>query len=292
MFIMSHARPGRPAFDLGAPAASPLVPTNFQETKGRTRPAASEPRLLVPMAFAGKASTPFTPPASAKGTRTRFETRDESRKRAMRRILCIASWFVATPPRGRLSHRAFALLLVPLAGLMALLAGPAQAAPAPAAPSAAWQAVATPDVTTGSVFAMRFIANGRYVSTEIAWTGGAYARLRARATTVGPWEKYTLYASGSAWAIRSKANGRFVSAELGWTGNNYGLLRARATSIGPWERYSLLYNSTSRRYALRSMANGRYVAAELGFPQPFTGELRARSTAIGSWEQFTLHVVG
>ncbi len=82
-------------------------------------------------------------------------------------------------------------------------------------------------------------ANGRYVSAELGYTGGDYGMLRARATSLGPWEKFDIVRygpNGNMYYIRSKANGRYVSVELGYTGIKYAMLRARATSIGSWEK--------------------------------------------------------
>jgi hypothetical protein len=84
------------------------------------------------------------------------------------------------------------------------------------------------------------------VSAEFGYTGGSYAMLRARAGTVGPWEKFTLtchvFPIGgggqvSFLVIQSQVNGNYVSAELGYTGADYAMLRARATSITNTEYY-------------------------------------------------------
>jgi len=57
-------------------------------------------------------------------------------------------------------------------------------------PSTAWQKFnifcAKPD--GNMVFQSQ--ANNDYVSTEIGYSGGLYAMLRARATAIGPWEQY------------------------------------------------------------------------------------------------------
>jgi hypothetical protein len=85
--------------------------------------------------------------------------------------------------------------------------------------------------------------NGRYVTAELGRTGVDYGMLRARATAVGPWEKFTITRWGpnpSMYTIRSQANGRYVSAELGYGGVRHGMLRARATSIGNWEKFFIL----------------------------------------------------
>jgi hypothetical protein len=83
-------------------------------------------------------------------------------------------------------------------------------------------------------------ASGLYVSAELSWTGDNYGILRARASSVGPWEQFR-FASDPTWSgshFNSLANGRYVSTEIGWTGNSYAILRARAVSVGPWEIYS------------------------------------------------------
>src|SRR6266498_3316638 len=84
--------------------------------------------------------------------------------------------------------------------------------------------------------------NSRYTSAELG-SGGDHGMLRARATSVGNWEKFTIARWGpnpAMYTIRSQANGRYVSAELGYGGGRYAMLRARATSIGNWEKFLIL----------------------------------------------------
>jgi hypothetical protein len=126
-------------------------------------------------------------------------------------------------------------------------------------------------------------ANHRYVSAELGYTGSDYGMLRARATSIGPWERFEIcYASASNFnfSLRSLANGRWVSAELGYTGSRYAMLRARAGSIGPWERF----NAGNE---LQSNANHRWVSTELGYTGSLYGMLRARAGSIGPWENWT-----
>jgi hypothetical protein len=85
--------------------------------------------------------------------------------------------------------------------------------------------------------------NLRYVSAEVAYTGVDYGMLRARATSLGSWEKFKIERWGpnpAMYTIKSLRNGRYVSAELGYGGGRYGMLRARATSIGNWEKFFIL----------------------------------------------------
>lgn len=89
-----------------------------------------------------------------------------------------------------------------------------------------------------SVYALWSIDKQRYVSAEASWRGGTSGALRARSTSIGEWEKFTLHdLGGGDFALRSWANGRYVTAELAYPGDRYALLRARATSIGPWETF-------------------------------------------------------
>jgi hypothetical protein len=85
-------------------------------------------------------------------------------------------------------------------------------------------------------------SNGRYVSAELGYgtSNPLYGMLRARATSVGAWERFTMVfidVNGSTYTAFRAANGLWVSAELGYSGSEYGMLRARAGSIGPWELF-------------------------------------------------------
>jgi hypothetical protein len=139
---------------------------------------------------------------------------------------------------------------------------------------------------------IRSTSNGRYVSAELGYGGSSYAMLRARATAVGPWEKFYLCwgdgYSADQWALLAAGNADYVSAELGYTGSSYAMLRARATALGPWEKFRWLTNGNDE---LLSVQNGRYVSAELGYTGSSYAMLRARATAIGPWEQFTISYV-
>jgi hypothetical protein len=132
---------------------------------------------------------------------------------------------------------------------------------------------------------LRSDANGRYVSTELNYSGVDHAMLRARRTgSPGAWEQYEfcwgVNNNPAQVAIRSLANGRWVSAELGYGGGKYAMLRARATSIGPWETFNA-------GYGLRNIKNWRWVTAELGYTGSYYGMLRARGDHYGAWEHFS-----
>jgi hypothetical protein len=130
---------------------------------------------------------------------------------------------------------------------------------------------------------LQSMANGKYVSAELHYTGAGYGELRARSNSVGSWERFefcwNVNNNPLELAIRSLANGKWVAAELQYTGALYGMLRARSASIGPWETY----NGGS---GLRSKANWKFVSAELQYTGIRYGMLRARANSYGPWEQF------
>jgi hypothetical protein len=138
---------------------------------------------------------------------------------------------------------------------------------------------------TISIFAR---ANSRYVSAELNETGNRVGMLRARATSIGTWEKFTVIGNcraTSGCALRSAANSRYVSAEILDPGAQKGMLRARAKSVGAWERFRISGDCTVG-CALRSLANNRWISAEREYTGSGNGMLRARNTSIGTWEKF------
>lgn len=185
-----------------------------------------------------------------------------------------------TSRRRASQRRPFATVLV---GTAIVAAG--MAALAPRASAGNWVC------STRAIYSQ---AAGKYVSAELGWTGDFYGLLRARASTVGPWERFNVceyqdgnYPSNEVWTIQSLANGLYVSAELGWTGGLYGLLRARASTVGPWEKFNLLADPSWSGSSLRSWANCKYVSAELGWTGEFNGLLRARADTVRQWERFS-----
>lgn len=130
-------------------------------------------------------------------------------------------------------------------------------------------------------------ANGLYVSNEVGSPGEEKDMLRARATSVGPWELFQFCGNAvtGAVAIFGDANAAWVSTELGYTGLKYAMLRARSFSIGAWEQYQL--SGVAGAFSIWSAANRLWVSAELGYSGSWNGMLRARSETIGEWENFS-----
>jgi hypothetical protein len=129
--------------------------------------------------------------------------------------------------------------------------------------------------------------NGLYVSTELGYSGNQYGMLRARATSVGPWELYQFCALESIYYIYANADNRYVSAELGYTGEEYGMLRGRSLGIGPWERYKV--TGCCNDMIFQSAANLNYVTGEFAFRGSYYGMLRARARTLGEWQEWINH---
>ena len=137
-------------------------------------------------------------------------------------------------------------------------------------------------------------ANSDYVSAELGYTGADYAMLRARATTVGPWEKFDFcYDSTQGWwAISSDANGRYVTAQFGYAGASFGELTASSTGIGPDQKWLLSCVSAGPFgpqiffVVIQAQTNLNYVSAELGYTGADYAMLRARATTAGPWEEY------
>ncbi len=133
---------------------------------------------------------------------------------------------------------------------------------------------------------IRSAYNGLYVSTEVGYSGAEKGMLRARSTSVGPWERYQICwkegGGGPTDAIWSDGAAKFVTAEIGPEAVVYGMLRARANSVGAWEEFSILGGPKM----LINAANGLWVSAEFGWSGNWYGMLRARAASIGEWEEY------
>jgi len=154
-----------------------------------------------------------------------------------------------------------------------------------AVPQAA-HAAACAHVTIQSTWTLRF------VSVELGETGFRYAMLRARASTVGPWEKFTscYNESGNYYTFRSDANGKYVVVQS-LSGDYAWMLTATVDQGTASSTQFRQVNPSSDTPSLLSLRNDNYVATELGYPESSAdfGLLRARSTSIGPWEQFAIH---
>ena len=137
--------------------------------------------------------------------------------------------------------------------------------------------------------------NDRWVSAELGFNGFYYAMLRARATAIGSWERYTVaFAAGipCTYTIKSLANGKYVAANFSLPGDVNGMLNASdGSSLGSAsELFRFLYEPQGRFaiIGVGQLVGGKpvFVSAELGYVANGYGMLRARASVVGPWEQF------
>jgi hypothetical protein len=84
----------------------------------------------------------------------------------------------------------------------------------------------------GGMVAIKSRANNLYVATEAAMTNDP---LRARSSTIGVWEKYTIVPVNGGYAFRAMANNNYVQANLDLTNDD---IQARAPLPGSWETFN------------------------------------------------------
>lgn len=131
--------------------------------------------------------------------------------------------------------------------------------------------------------------NGHFVSEEQGYTGANAHMLRARATSVGPWELYGECRDINTFVtdIYSQEDNLYVSEEQGYTGANKYELRARASSVGPYETwYTAVDPCNGCDVLFVSGENANYVSEEQGYTGYNQYELRARAATAGPWESF------
>jgi hypothetical protein len=125
----------------------------------------------------------------------------------------------------------------------------------------------------------------QYVSVELddrAFPG----MLRARASAIGPWERFTMCVDGlNYFTLRSLANGMYVSVEHDYSGRYQHMLRARTApaNLGGWEKF--LLEDWGDIVAFKT-DRGAYVSAEFGYSGAEKGMLRGRGTYRGPWESY------
>lgn len=128
-------------------------------------------------------------------------------------------------------------------------------------------------------------ASNRFVSAEVDYTGYVSGMLRARSTSAGDWEKFSICPGNGFYTLYSYSAKGWVSAEQNYTGADAGMLRARSGSVGAWEKFDVRCTDYC---TLKSLANGKYVTSELAYTGSGYGMLRARSTSVGDWEKFLI----
>jgi hypothetical protein len=149
------------------------------------------------------------------------------------------------------------------------------------------------------LYSIRATATSRYVSAELGAPEGSYGVLRARATTVGAWERFRFHESYSGpvdFGFWPAENNRPVQTDIQARGAYQGTLQANGTfdalSQGDPAMVYDLVPIGSGDFAIRSHANNRFVSAELGYTGANYGLLRARATTVGAWERFDIRDAG
>jgi len=141
--------------------------------------------------------------------------------------------------------------------------------------------------------ALKSRANGMYLSAELGYGGNLYGALRARSSSIGPWERFELCqrtevimgAPSYISTLQSLANGKFVSADWNLSGSQRGILRAGwATTAQGWEFFQIdAGNHPAKIFVTSGLV---YASAEMGYPGDLYGVVRARAANVGLWEQY------
>lgn len=169
-----------------------------------------------------------------------------------------------------------------------LATAPVGATAGPLAPSPTGTPAASPFECYDDVY---FSNNGarQFVSEEQGYTGQDHYILRARSTTIGPWEKWNwcFDPSTGLWSLQSHSTLLWTSMEKGQTGFRTNMLRARASEVGPWERYVVYCVGNTANFAIQSEANGFFVTSQTGFAGGYKWLLTATSdTYEGANQEF------
>ncbi|MFF7677458.1 hypothetical protein [Actinacidiphila glaucinigra] len=127
-------------------------------------------------------------------------------------------------------------------------------------------------------------ANGLFVAAEKDYDGYVKGMLRARSSSGGSWEKFSLCPMDGYYTLFSYGTMSYVSAEKNYTGADAGMLRARSADVKSFEKFEVRCPSYC---TIKSLANGQYVSAELAYTGTGYGMLRARSSSVQSYEKFS-----
>lgn len=140
---------------------------------------------------------------------------------------------------------------------------------------------------------IRSKANGLYVSAELGYTGDLYGMLRARSSTIGPWETYLICWDDNfgMTIISSFINGLYVAAVPGDTDMDHMMLTASVqyADVGLASLFITPFSpaDTTDVFPMSLLyVNDSVVSAELGYSGGDYAMLRARASSVGPWEQF------
>lgn len=130
---------------------------------------------------------------------------------------------------------------------------------------------------------------GLAVSVELGSDATFPGELRARATKIGPWEKFTYCIDdNNVFTLKSLANGEYVSCEENFDPPYQYLLRARASTVGSWEKYVRYSNGDTFGF---TGSPSYWVTGDLNFTGNDKGILLANRKTKGSWETWAMYPV-
>lgn len=128
-----------------------------------------------------------------------------------------------------------------------------------------------------------------YVSVELGTSTTWYEELRARATSVGPWEKFTMCINDSTnvFTLQSQANGLYVTTEEWYDPPWQYMLQADSSTVGQQQQF-VLYN-VNADYQWFTGSSGYLVSGDLNFSGNDRGVLIANRKSLGPWEEWVVH---
>jgi len=134
--------------------------------------------------------------------------------------------------------------------------------------------VTSHQLIVGNTYALKSLANGKYVTAP----NGGTNSLIAQSTAVGTSEQFQVVdAGGGNIGLLALVNTQYVCAE----NNGASPLIANRLAVGSWETFTE-FDAGGGNIGLRAMNNGRYVTA----PNGGNDALIAQSTTIGTPESF------
>ena len=146
----------------------------------------------------------------------------------------------------------------------------------------------------GDSMALRNRSSWNFVTAELGYTGDEFTMLRARATSAGPWERWTLcrLTRTSKWYFlvnqamdADQWYEGVVWADVNAPGAMDGMLRANGfyttDGISTAEQFEKVM--VGNYLTLKSRTTGKFVIAETGYPGGHDGMLRAASATNSSY---------
>ncbi len=143
------------------------------------------------------------------------------------------------------------------------------------------EATTTPQARTSYMVAIQGF-DGTYVACEVDRDSLDKGMLVSSRTSLGDWEKFTLYELGNNMIALQAVNGKYVCCD----DKRGGLLVADRDQISDWETFTLVPQENGT-VAFQAW-NKRYVTAEYSLTDKMKGALFGIREEAREWERFTL----